>query len=424
MAIILVGLNHHTAPISVRERVAVDPCKLPGCLRHLAGYPGIRETVILSTCNRTECYVVGRDAQPVVDFLAACAGVTVTELHPYLYQHNGRQAVRHVFRVASGLDSLAVGETQILGQVREALLTARRHHTVGRELSGLFQHAVATGKRARSETAISTGAFSLGRAAVELASAQCGTLSQCRMLVLGAGKIAEITARHLTEQGATTLLVANRTYAGAVELAARLGGEAIPYEALGEQLGDLDILISSTSAPHIVLHAETIAHALTRRPARPLCLIDLAVPRDIDPAAGEIPGVHLYNIDHLRDITAPDRARRQAEIPRVEAIITEETRRCCHRQAGLQAAPLLTALRASFEQTRRTELARAANLLATLTPEQRQAVDDLTISLLNKILHTPTIRIKQVLADDQPALPLSALCEIFGLDYCDTETDT
>ena len=416
MPILLVGLNHQTASLSLRERVSVVSNRLPARLRELSDVPGIREAVILSTCNRTECYIIGENPQPVIAFLAESAGVSVDELRQYLYIHLGRQAVRHLFRVACGLDSLAIGETQILGQVREAWRMARKQHAAGRELCCIFQQAVATGKRARSETAISEGAFSIGRAAVELANALYPDLGSANLLVLGAGKIAELTAKHLSDHGAGTILVANRTLANANELAARLGGRAIPYEELGKLLPEIDILISSTSAPHIVLHAEVVAHAMAGRPDRPLCLIDLAVPRDVDPAVVDIPNVHLYNIDDLQEITAPEHHRRVAEIPRVETIIAEEVVRCCHRQAGLQAAPLLTALRNTFEEARRAELARAATVLATLTPEQQRAVEYLTSAMLNKILHTPTVRIKEVLARGEDHLPLAALCDLFGLE--------
>jgi glutamyl-tRNA reductase len=416
MAILLVGLNHHSAPVALRERLFFSRAVVGPFLAHLRMAPGLEEAVVLSTCNRTEVYAAGDGIGAVLEALAAHAGLTLDTLLPHVYLHEDRAAVRHLFRVACGLDSLVIGETQILGQVREALAEADAHGAAGRVLQGLLQQAIAVGKRARAETGISTGAFSVGRAAVEQVRRLFPDLRQSPILLLGAGKMSELTARHLAAGGVQTLLVANRTHDHALALAHALGGTAIHYDELFTALTEVDILISSTSAPHFVLLAEEVARAMARRGGRPLCLIDIAVPRDIEPAAGDLPGVHLYNIDDLEAATAEDRTRRAAEIPAVEAIIDDAVGEWGRRQAGLEAAPVIAALHDAFEQVRLAELERQAALLDTLTPAQQEGVHALTRALVHKLLHTPTVRLKDALAARPDALPLSAVRELFALD--------
>jgi len=415
MPIFLVGVNHTTAPVALREQVYVGRVAQGPFLRHLCATPGVAEAVVLSTCNRTEVYAVSDELPLLIDSLAAFSHLPLETLLPHLYLHEDRLAVQHLFRVACGLDSLVIGETQILGQIRSALDEARVHGAAGRMLTGLLQQALAVGKRARTETGISDGAFSVGRAAVEMAHRLFPDLRQSPILLLGAGKMSEITARHLAASGVQALFVANRTHAHACELAARLGGCAIRYEALREALVDVDILISSTSAPHAVLHVEDVVAVMEKRDGRPLCLIDIALPRDIDPAVGDLPGVHLYNIDDLQTATLEDRACRLAEVPAVEALIDDGVREWSRRQAGLEAAPVIAALHEAFEEVRQTELARHAALLATLTSEQREAVEMLTSGLISKLLHTPTVRLKDALAADPERMPLAVVCELFAI---------
>lgn len=415
MSVFLIGLNHTTAPVALRERLYISSAHLGDLLNQLCSLPGIAEAVVLSTCNRTEITVSGESPAALVDALAQRAGIGTSELAAHLYTYQGRFAVNHLFRVACGLDSLVIGEMQILKQIRDALDTASQCGAAGRHLTGLFQQAIATGKRARTETAISEGAFSIGRAGVELARTLFPDLSASPVLILGAGKMSELTAKHLAASGVHSIFVANRTHAHAEELAHRLGGHALRYENLEQALIEVDILISSTSAPHLILHAADIARVMDERRQRPLCLIDIAVPRDIDPAAAELPNVHLYNIDDLREVTAADRCQRLAEMPRVEAIIAEEVERCCAWQAGLDATPVIRALRDSFEAVRRAELNRATNILADLTPEQQQAVEQMTASMVNKLLHTPTVRLKELQALHPEQQPQQWLCELFAL---------
>jgi glutamyl-tRNA reductase len=417
----LVGLNHRTAPVALRERLFFGAAAQADMLQQWLAQPGVSEVAMLSTCNRTEIVMCGADVTPIIADLACRAQRSVHALRPLLYHYTDRAAAAHLFRVACGLDSLALGETQILKQLRDALATAVAHGSAGRQLQGLFQHAIATGKRARCETTISQGAYSIGRAGVELARVHCPDLTASPVLVLGAGKMSELTAKHLAEHGVHTIFVANRTYAHAVELAERLGGRAIHYAQFPDALTEVDILISSTSSPHLILHAERIAAVMAQRPERPLCLIDIAVPRDIDPAAGSVPNVHLYNIDDLRQVTDADLCRRQAEIPTVEAIIAEEVERWRCRQAGLDVTAAISALRHSFEQVRQAELLRATPLFAELTPEQQAAVEGMTASLVNKLLHTPTVRLKETLAAHPDACPQRLLCDLFALEPADME---
>ncbi len=411
--IVLVGLNHTTAPLTLRERLYVGKSTLGRLLRELCALPGVEEAVVLSTCNRTEVYASASDLSALVNFLADRANLPHDLLLAHLYLLQGVEAARHLFRVAGGLDSLVMGEMQILGQVGDALAAAVEFDTAGRHLSTLFQHAMAVGKRARTETGISEGAFSVGRIAVELARKLFTDLTDHSVLVLGAGKMSELSAIHLAANGAAPIYVANRTPDHARALAEKLHAEIVPFTELTAKLAEVDILISSTGAPHIVLPRETVAQAMTQRPDRPLFMIDIALPRDIDPAAADIPHVYLYNIDDLDTVADDCCQQRQDEVPRVEGIVSEEVERWRHRQAGLEAAPVICALRDTFEATRQAELERMASVLATLTPEQRAAVDALTASLINKLLHTPTVHLKTLLTREQQALPL--ICELFNL---------
>ena len=416
MGLFLVGLNHTTAPVALRERLYFGSASQKEGLQVLHQQLNLAEALILCTCNRTEIFACGNDPLALMQYLAARAEMTLDELYPHLYVHEAGAAVTHLFRVVCGLDSLVLGETQILKQVRDALETAREADCAKRELIGLFQQAVATGKRARTETSISQGAFSIGRAGVELVRSLFPDLSGSPVLILGAGKMSELTAKHLTANGVKTVFVANRTYTHAQELAERLGGQAIHYEALESALTSIDIVISSTSAPHVILSASQITHIQQQRHGRPLCFIDIAVPRDIDPTASLVPNVHLYNIDDLRNVADRNREQREAEIPKVEEIIANEVTRWQCWQAGQDSSSTISALRDSFEQIRRNELERFTNVLAALTPEQQRAVEKMTSSLVNKLLHAPTVRMKEILAQEPERRPDTLVQELFALE--------
>ena len=424
MTLYLIGLNHASAPLTLREKLYFDPSNCAERTREIAALPGVSEAVLLSTCNRTEVTFISDNPKIVIAYLAEYASLSYQDISPWLYQYQDEEAIRHIFRVACGLDSLVVGETQILGQLRIAFEMARSAACACSNLHHIFQHAISVGKRARAETSISQGAFSIGRAGVELTQSLFSSLDGSQILILGAGKVSTITARHLSAAGACTIIVANRTHAHAEELAKQLNGRAIHYQELPQALAEIDILISSTSAPHYVLTKADLQPIMLARGGKSLCLIDLAVPRDIDPAVSEIANVHLYNIDDLHLVTEAKAQIRQADIPIVEKIIEEEVIRCQHRQAGQQAAEVISALHQSFDQLRRDELVRNTNILQELSIEQQNEVERMTIALTNKLLHLPTVRLKALLAENVTNEALYFFEYLFGLnDECPQRTN-
>lgn len=322
MPLLATGLNHQTASVSLRERLAVRDSEMAALVRDLRAQRGVEEAVLLMTCNRAEVYVAGDTPERVLEFLDARFELGAETSH--FYHHTGPEAARHLFRVVSGLDSMVLGETEIFGQVKSAYAAAQQAGTTSRVLNKLFQHAFRVGKRVRSSTQIQQGATSVGGAAVELAEKIFGDLSHSTVMILGAGEISRRTAQSLQSRGARSLIVANRTHAKAMELAAEMGGRAVHYEAWPEEVLKVDVIISSTAAPHHVITKAHVAAAMRRRHHRPLFLIDIAVPRDIDPACGEMDDVYLYNLDHLEQLAGEARNRRQQEILRCESIIDSE----------------------------------------------------------------------------------------------------
>jgi glutamyl-tRNA reductase len=316
------GLNHTIASVSLRERLAVRDSEVTELTQALRAQRGVDEVVLLSTCNRVEIYAAGPDPRSLVPFLDRRFGLG--EEAQRLYHHADVDAARHLFRVVSGLDSMVLGETEIFGQVKTAYAAAQGAGATARVLNKLFQHAFRVGKHVRSSTQIQQGATSVGGAAVELAEKIFGELNNTTVMVLGAGEISRRTAQSLQSRGARSLLVANRTYERAVEVAAEMGGRAVHYDAWPEEILHVDVVISSTAAPHPIIGVEQVRAAMRRRHGRPLFLIDIAVPRDIDPLAGELDDVYLYNIDHLEQMATEARSRREVEILRCESIIAVE----------------------------------------------------------------------------------------------------
>lgn len=400
MHILCTGLNHHSAPVEVRERLSFSGGRLAQALGDICGLPGVEQAALLSTCNRTEIYAASAgDASGFVRaWLTVRSGLEADVLWPHTYEHSGRDAVVHLCCVAAGIDSQVIGESEILGQVKAAADAAREAAALGPELDKLFAAAVKAGKRARSETAISRGAFSIGRCAVETANRVLGPLDGRAILILGAGKMAESTVRHLRAQGAAAILVANRTHSRAQELARELGGRALRYDQLAQGLQEADIVISSTSAPHFVLLPEHVSEAMQARGGRDLCLVDIAVPRDIDPQVGEIPGVHLFDIDDLGGGVEAAAAGRVGEVEAAGHIAAEAADRFCHWLGAREAVPLLAALRAHFEQARRQQLEKFAPKLQRLSLADRKWVEQMTRSLVKRLLHEPTVKLKQELA--------------------------
>lgn len=398
MTLLLVGTSHRLAPVEVRERVALDVDRAAELGARLAGDG---EAVCLSTCNRTEVYLaasVPEDAdRRATEALAELAGVETSELEPYLYRLEHDAATIHLFRVAAGLDSLIPGEGEILGQVR----TAYERGQVGPLLDRLFSHALHTGKKVRSDTAIAESPGTTSSAAAALAAQVFGDLEGARIAIVGAGKIGSRAARRLTKRGASLSFVANRTETRGRELADELGGATIPFEQLVEATEQADILVSSTSSTEFVLRKQELAPVLAARKGRPLLLIDLAVPRDLDPAINELPDCYLYDIDDLEAVVHEAAHGREAEFAKAETIAVAEAARFREWLTTRDVAPTIASIRERAEQIRRGELAKASGRLAGLSERERSAVESLTSQIVNKLLHEPIVRLKEAAAADE-----------------------
>jgi glutamyl-tRNA reductase len=412
--LVLVGVNHTTAPVEVRERLAIPAGRLADATRTLVGQPGIREGLILSTCNRVE-FVTLQDTDPaagpagsdLLRFLNEYFAVPAAALQPHLYEFREREAVRHLFRVASSLDSMVVGEPQILGQVKESYAVAREVGAVAARLDGLFQKAFSVAKRVRTETQIGSSSVSIASVAVDLAKKIFGALEGKTVLLVGAGKMSELAARHLIEHGATSILVANRTEARAAEMARRIGGprckaEVLPFDQLYAQADRADIVITSTGAPQQIFTRSHGQSFLDRRRHRPMFFIDIAVPRDVDPRMNEVEGCFVYDIDDLQQVAAANLADRGREAAAAESIVSKEVEKYQQRLQQLDAVPAIKALQEQAEAVRQTELARSASKLAGLTKEQQEAVDALTRGLTAKLLHPQLTRLREGTGDKNP----------------------
>jgi len=405
MRIVLVGTSHHRAPVELRERAALAPDQAGELARRLAGASG--EAVCLSTCNRTELYLADASGEEAEQRGEAALLALEAELAPALYRLRDEAAALHLFRVAAGLDSLVPGEGEILGQVRGAYEAG----AAGPILDRLFRQALHAGRKARVETAIGESPASVSSAAAALAEQVFGDLRGRRILVVGAGKVGDLAARNLLSRGAEIAWIANRTADRATELAARLGGEALPLDRVDEQLAHADVVVSSTSAPGWVLERAQVERVLPARRGRPLFLIDLAVPRDLDPSIHELDGCYLYDIDDLQAVVAETLAGRRREAERAEAIVGAEAERFREWQASLDVVPAIASLRARAEEIRTNELERAR-----LTDAERRAADSVTTAVLNKLLHLPTIRMKQAAAAADGVIYADAVRHLFGLE--------
>jgi glutamyl-tRNA reductase len=409
MRLVLVGTSHHHAPVELRERVALDREHGAELAARLAAAGG--EAVCLSTCNRTELYVVGPDA----DAAERAAVGALAELEPAveqaLYRLRDHAAALHLFRVAAGLDSLVPGEGEILGQVR----TAYDAGTTGPLLDRVFRQALHAGRKVRAQTAIGESPASVSSAAAALAEQVFGELDGRSILLVGAGKVSEQAARNLLSRGARIAFVASRTLDHAEELARRFGAEALPLERLEEHLGSADVVVSSTSSPGLVLDAPTVERALRARRGRQLLLVDLAVPRDLDPAIHDLDGCYLYDIDDLQAIVSETLVGRRGEAERAEAIVAAESEKFHEWQAALDVVPAIASLRARAEEIREAELRKAEGLLGRLDESQRRAVEAITAQIVNKLLHLPTVRMKQAAAAADGVIYAEAVRHLFGL---------
>lgn len=427
MHIFLLGLSHKTAPVEIRERLSIAPSHLPRALQYVRESCKAQEVAILSTCNRTEIYVAGNAdvARRLERFLqkyhAAHVGGEFNrqQWNNCLYRAQDEGVARHLFRVASGIESLVLGESEILGQVKNTLETAQQHNAVGVALDELFRRAISCGKRARTETEIGRGAQSVGTAAVELSRQIFGVLKGHTVLILGAGKISSLTAKALVASGAHEVIVANRTHERARELASTLreagaDAQATHWDELPQRLIKADIVIASTHAPHVVLHAQQVEAAMRARRHRPLFLIDLAVPRDIDPKAHHLDDVFLYDIDDLKNVVDTNRSQRESEISFVQNIIENEVADWQKWQRSLDARPVMAALARHGEEIRQRELEIALAKLSHLTEADKEIVSRLAQSLTGKLLHTPLRHLRT--AGENGSDDVEAIRRAFELD--------
>jgi glutamyl-tRNA reductase len=420
MHLLLVGASHRTAPIELRERLDFSSRGIETTLRALRNTQSAAEAVVVSTCNRAELYVAcaepARAVGDLVGFFADFHRVPPDELRPHLYSHIDHEVARHLFRVSSGLDSLVVGEPQILGQVKEAYGVASSMQSAGPLLNKLFHWAFGVGKRVRSETALAEGAVSVSFAAVTLAKKIFGSLNGRRVLVIGAGEMGKLTAVHLKAQGAASLLITSRTRRHAEQLAEDIGGSVIDWETMPAALAEADIVITSTGSPTAILSKAQVKAAVRNTRTRPLFIIDIAVPRDVDPRAAEIEQVFLYNIDDLQAIVRENLQKRGSEVTRAEQIIEEEARKFSTWHRSREAVPTIVALRQRFEAVRRSELERLESKLAPLPPEARSRVDEITRLIIEKLLLQPTEQLKSVDDSRLVAQYSEALARLFGLE--------
>jgi glutamyl-tRNA reductase len=399
MNVVVVGLNHNTAPVEIREKLCFPNERIEEALHLLQGKFGLAEAVILSTCNRVE--IVGSGLEPaessdrIMGFLGEFHQLEISQFRPHFYHWHGFEAVRHLFRVTSSLDSMILGEPQILGQVKSAYVAAQKAGTLGPFLNSILSHAFMVAKRIRSETAIASSAVSISYAAVELAKKIFNQLNDKTVLILGAGKMSELAVKHLKSSGISHVLVWNRTFSRAQELAHLFNGEAIPTEDLFRHIERADILISSTGSPSFILKREDGERMIQLRRNRPVFMIDIAVPRDIDPEINKIDNVFLYDIDDLQQVIEANLKQRHREALRAEEIVQNELLSFSKWIGGHDMAPLIISLRTHWDGVRQEEIARFQKQLGPISKEQELAIQNLTTSLLNKILHGPITRLKE-----------------------------
>ena len=419
MSLVVVGCNHRSTPLGLLERMTVASDDLPKALHELAEADHLSESVLLSTCNRIEVYAYAERFHggyaDIRELLARHSGLPPETVGDELYAHHDADAVRHLFGVAAGLDSVVVGEHEVLGQVRDAWQAARAEGTVGTALEPLFRRAVETGKRARSDTGIARGIASLSHAAVALAEARLAGLAGRRVLVIGAGDVAAGTLRSLADAGAGDIAVANRTPERAAAAARLCGGRAVALGELDHALVDADVVITTTGATDIVFEHSDIDDVMTRRDGAELLIVDVAVPRDVDPAVRQLPGVTLLDMDDLGDFVQHQRAGRRHEIDSVRAIVDEEVDLYLAEASAREVAPLIAALRARADLVSEGELDRHASRLADLSPAQRAAVESLLHGVVNKLLHEPTVRLKDAAGHARGDRLAEALRDLFDL---------
>lgn len=419
MHLFLIGVSHRTAPVELRERLDFSSRDVGTAVEALATRLSATETVVLSTCNRSEIYVASTDPdraqRDVIGFLSEYHQVAEDVFLPHVFTRHDHEAARHLFRVAAGLDSIVVGEPQILGQVKEAFQTAKERHCAGPLLNKTFEWAFNVGKRVRSETALGEGAVSIAYAALSPARKIFGKLQGLRVLVIGAGEISTLTAQHLRNQGVSEIVITSRTAAHAQGLAQVVSGRAIPWVDMPAALGDADIVVTATGAQRPIITRTHVEAVTGRRRSGPLFIVDLAVPRDVEAAVGDIEQVFLYNVDDLQGIVQENLSRRSAEVERAEHIVTSEVSNFIAWQRSRAAVPTIRALRHRFESTRRAEVQRLKGKLTGLPPESIEKVDEITRLLVEKLLLDPTEQLKALPDEETQAVFAEVLNRLFRL---------
>ena len=419
MHLFLLGVSHRTAPVDVRERLDFSSRSVGDAVEALAARPSAAESVVVSTCNRSEIYVASdspaKAREELVQFLAEYHQLPPETFLPHLFVKEDAAAVGHLFRVAAGLDSIVVGEPQILGQVKDAFQTAAERRAAGPLLTKLFHWSFNVGKRVRSETGIGEGAVSISFAAVALARKIFGKLEGRRVLVVGAGEISTLTAQHLRGQGVGDIVITSRTLANAESLATAVNGRALPWQQMTQALSAADIVITATGSQRPIITRAHLETSATRRRTGPLFIIDVAVPRDVDPAVSAIEQVFLYNVDDLQGVVTENLSRRASEIERAEAIVSDELTRFASWRRSRGAVPTIVALRQRFDAIRRSELQRLDGKLANLTPEAKARVDEVTRLLVEKLLLEPTEQLKALPDEETQLAYTEAINRLFRL---------
>ena len=416
MKIQVVGVNHHSAPLELRERLAISERQLPAALTQLRRQPGVAGGIILSTCNRVEVIVESRgEGANLCNFLQEYSGIPLPNLQPHLYEYRQRDAIHHLFRVASSLDSMVLGEPQILGQVKEAYAVARNAGVMSPRLDRLLTRSFAIAKKVRTETSVGTGAVSVASVAVELAQDMLGSLANKCVYLVGAGKMSELAARHLLARGVGSILVSSRNYDRAAQLAQSIGGKAVHYEELYETCALADIVISAAAAPHIIFRRQHGERFLTLRRNRPMFFIDISVPRTVDPEMNRLEGIFVYDIDDLQQTVAEYTANRRTEAERAEAIVAVELERFRSNLRTLDVVPTIVSLQQRMESIRKSEIARARGRLGRLSSEQEAALDAITRGIVNKLIHGPISALKTAAREDEAGTLLPAVERLFDI---------
>ncbi|MGE5389551.1 MAG: glutamyl-tRNA reductase [Deltaproteobacteria bacterium] len=419
MYVLLAGLNHRTAPVDIREKFAISGAALDSAYDYFKGCSEVEGTLILATCNRTEIYATARDIEPGMEilkkFMADYAGMDEESIAQYLYQPNCYDAIMHLFKVTSGLDSMIIGECQIMGQVREAYQKGIEAGATDGVLNALFQKAIYVGKRVRTETIIEKHPLSVSYAAVELARQRLGGLGGKTVLVVGAGEMSELTTHHLMMNGVESVIVSNRSFDRAQEMAREFNGRAVYFDQLPAELANADIVISCTAASHYVIRDDNCRQALESRLGRDIIMIDIAVPRDIDPVLSAIPNVFIYDIDDLQEVVTIDNAKRQKAMLESERIIAEEIVKFNEWLGSLYVVPVVAALKSLGESIKEAELNRAMNRLGKLTDREEKIIGSMATSIVNQLLHYPVVNLKEMAVSNQGHLYAEVVKKLFAL---------